>query len=619
MSCPRCALPRRQCPRVTLMQRARCNSLSRRSSILLSASAEKDSSSSAVPSALIPDRYSTRNAVGMLLYAATVRARPLVSRSAMQMNGRYGGVACYLLECRRGVSMAKVSVRAVIICAVAVIVCALVTSAQAPEYNQPYRPQVHFSPRAHWTNDPNGLVYFHGEYHLFFQYNPFGDKWGHMSWGHAVSPDLLHWHELPVAIPEQDGVMIFTGSVVVDRDNTSGLCTPGVPCLVAIYTGHSEISGVQRQTQNLAYSLDDGRTWMKYKGNPVLDLHLADFRDPSVTWDENAHHWVMAVSLPKEHKVRFYSSPNLKQWTLLSDFGPAGDTAGDWECPDLLRIPSASGKESIWALKVGLNPGAPQGGSGEQYFLGSFDGKSFTSSPEPGSHGWTNYGKDDYCAISFNGLPKGQPPVLLGWMSNWQYADKLPTSPWRGQMSLPRRLSFIRDEAGLALKQEPIIAPLRVESFPLPGASTSTSSHVGKGDAVTAPYELVLRFGHPAEPVFGVRLYSDEQHWTEVAFDISKKEFYIDRTRSGAPVGADFPVKTTAPLVASRPYDLRLIVDRSSVEAYAQNGTIAMTDLIFPPSANNTIRPFPLDMKPNTVSGRVWKLKSIWEQPSSHK
>jgi fructan beta-fructosidase len=513
--------------------------------------------------------------------------------------------------------MARISVRKVILCAVALVVFALEGSAQAPEYNQPYRPQVHFSPRSNWTNDPNGLVYFHGEYHLFFQYNPFGDKWGHMSWGHAVSRDLLHWQELPVAIPEQDGIMIFTGSVVVDHENTSGLCSPGIACLVAIYTGHSET--LHRQTQNLAYSLDDGRTWMKYKSNPVLDLHLADFRDPSVSWDENAHHWVMAVSLPKEHKVRFYSSPNLKQWTLLSDFGPAGDTAGDWECPDLLRIPSASGRESIWALKVGLSPGAPQGGSGEQYFLGSFDGKSFTSSHEPGSHGWTNYGKDDYCAISFNGLPKGQPPVLLGWMSNWQYADKLPTSPWRGQMSLPRRLSFVRDEAGLALKQDPIIARLRVESFRLPGASGSTPSRVGKGDSVTAPYELVLRFEHPSEPVFGVRLYSDEQHWTEIGFDTTKKEFYIDRTRSGAAVGPDFLAKTTAPLVSRRPYDLRLIVDRSSVEAFAQNGTIAMTDLIYPPSANNTIRLFPQDTKRNTVSGRVWKLKTIWEQQPSNK
>ncbi len=333
---------------------------------------------------------------------------------------------------------------------------------------------MHFSPQQHWTNDPNGLVYFRGEYHLFFQYNPFGDEWGHMSWGHAVSTDLLHWHELPVAIPEQDGMMIFTGSVVVDRENTSGFCAPKTECLVAVYTGNSDKAHGNLQTQNIAYSRDSGRTWTLYTGNPVLDLHMADFRDPSVSWDDKEHHWVMAVSLPKEHKVRFYSSPNLKQWTQLSDFGPAGDVAGDWECPDLLRIPAANGQgEGMWALKVGLNPGAPQGGSGEQYFLGSFDGKSFTASSDPGAHGWTNYGKDDYCAISFNGLPKREKPVLIGWMSNWQYAAKLPTSPWRGQMSLPRRLSLLKDGAGLALEQEPVIAPLREAGKPIAVAAGS--------------------------------------------------------------------------------------------------------------------------------------------------
>ena len=306
----------------------------------------------------------------------------------------------------------------------------------------------------------------------------------------------------------------------------------------------------------------------------------------------------MAVSLPKEHKIQFYSSANLKQWTLQSDFGPAGDVDGDWECPDLVRIPDANGSDSIWALKVGLNPGAPQGGSGEQYFLGSFDGKNFKASADAGSHGWTNYGKDDYCAISFNGLPKAQGPILLGWMSNWQYAAKLPTSPWRGQMSLPRRVSFVRDKTGLALKQEPVVAPLRGKSFSLPGASP-----------VTAPYELELRFAEPAEAVFGVRLYSDEQHWTEIGFDVDKKKFYIDRSRSGREISPEFPGRTEAPLVASRPYELRLIVDRSSVEAYAQDGTIAMTDLVFPPGIGIPFGCFP---SVRNLVGAGGGLGSIW-------
>ncbi len=489
-------------------------------------------------------------------------------------------------------------------------------SAQSGKYDQPYRPQVHFSPQKNWTNDPNGLVFFKGEYHLFYQYNPFGDQWGHMSWGHAVSPDLLHWHELPVAIPEKDGVMIFTGSIVVDRKNSSGFCAPGTECLVAIYTGDGDTPQGHRETQNLAYSRDSGRTWTKFEKNPVLDLHLTDFRDPGVFWDESGGRWVMAVSLPKERKVRFYASPNLKDWTQLSDFGPAGNVAGDWECPNLLKIPSADGKQSIWALKVGLNPGAPFGGSAEQYFLGNFDGEKFSTSPDAGSHGWTNYGKDDYCAISYNGLPDGEKPVLLGWMSNWQYAAKLPTSPWRGQMSLPRRLSFVKDADGLALRQEPVIAPLRGKSFSiaaLRGGSAST-----EGMQVGVPYELELKFEHPADPVYGVRLYSDEEHWTEVGFDTQKKEFYIDRTKSGGPIDKDFPARTTAPLAAGRSYDMTLIVDRSSVEAYAQNGTIAMTNLIYPLSPASTVKLFPANAK-TRVEGHGWELKSIWTQDGSTK
>ena len=482
--------------------------------------------------------------------------------------------------------------------------------AQAPQYDQQYRPQVHFSPQHNWTNDPNGLVYFDGEYHLFFQYNPSGDQWGHMSWGHAVSTDLLHWKELPVAIAEDKDGMIFTGSVVVDRENTSGFCKQGHACLVAVYTVHAQIAGGVRQTQNIAYSVDRGRTWTRYAKNPVLDLQMADFRDPSVSWNEATKRWVMAVSLPKEHKVRFYGSKDLKDWSLLSDFGPAGDVAGDWECPDLLAIPGDSGKGSTWALKVGLNPGAPQGGSGEQYFLGDFDGTRFTAAETAGAHGWTNYGKDDYCAISFNGLPKTDKPVLLGWMSNWEYASKLPTSPWRGQMSLPRRLSFIKDSAGLALKQEPVTAALRGKSFAIAASKTS-------GESAKVPYEAMFHFTATKSDEFGVRLYSDDEHWTDVGFDLKKHVFYIDRTKSGLEIGPGFMKRTEAPLVPGRPYDLHLVVDRSSVEAFAQEGTIAMTDLIFPQAPQSKIVIFPEGSE--KVGGTGWELHSIWDAELNHK
>jgi fructan beta-fructosidase len=500
--------------------------------------------------------------------------------------------------------------------ALAILALALAAS-PSTDYSQPYRPQVHFSPQRNWTNDPNGLVYFHGEYHLFFQFNPFGDQWGHMSWGHAVSPDLLHWRELPVAIPEKDGEMVFTGSVVIDSDNASGFCVVK-PCLVAVYTGH-RTNPEARQTQNLAYSNDDGRTWTRYEKNPVIDLHMADFRDPSVDWDDTMRAWRMAVSLPKEHKVRFYSSPDLKKWTQLSDFGPAGDIDGDWECPDLLQIPAEKGNEKIWALKVGLNPGAPQGGSGEQYFLGDFDGKRFVHSnaaggrPDVGPR-WTNYGKDDYCAISFNGLAADERPILMGWMNNWQYAAKLRTSPWRGQMSIPRRLSFLHDDAGLSLRQEPVTAALRgpLETVLLAQEGKSTGSKLDIPPR-RAPFELHLKFERAEEKTFGVRLYSDDQHWTEIGFDVIHGYFYMNRTKSGNVTIPDFPGKTVAPLALARPYDLTLIVDRSSIEAFAQDGTIAMTDLIFPDSDENKIVLFSYSGKPITATGELWNLKSIWK------
>lgn len=485
----------------------------------------------------------------------------------------------------------------------ALLTLVLSAPSQVPAtYDEPYRPQMHFSPQRNWTNDPNGLVYFNGDYHLFFQYNPFGDQWGHMSWGHAVSTDLLHWRELPVAIPEQGTEMVFTGSVVVDEHNTSGLCTGGKPCMVAVYTGHHTNKPTQ-QNQNLAYSNDNGRTWTRYTGNPVLDLHLSDFRDPSVFRDDEHHRWVMSVAMPREHTVRLYASPDLKQWTQLSEFGPAGAVSGDWECPDLLRVPADKGRGEIWALKVGLNPGALQGGSGEQYFLGSFDGTRFTPSTQPGAQGWTNYGKDDYCAISFNHLPQGQRPVLLGWMSNWQYAGKLPTSPWRGQMSLPRRLSYITDSSGLALKQQPITEPLRAGHVLITSANELTRE---------APFELSLTFDPASKGTNGLRLYTDDSHYTEIAFDNAKQEFYTDRTHSSADIAPDFPARTATATKPGRPHDLRLIVDRSSVEAFAQDGTIAMTNLVFPSSTKTRIVFFSSEGEP-TVKGDAWMLKSIWK------
>ncbi len=449
-------------------------------------------------------------------------------------------------------------------------------------YDQPFRPQYHFSPREHWTNDPNGLVYFEGEYHLFFQYNPFGDEWGHMSWGHAVSTDLLHWRELPVALREENGVMIFTGSTVVDEHNSSGFCTRGKHCLVAIYTGHTPESGSNRalQTQNIAYSNDRGRTWTKYSGNPVLNLNMSDFRDPKVFWYEQGGHWVMVVSLPNEHKVQLYSSADLKHWNKMSEFGPAGATAGQWECPELFELPlEGHPSQKRWVMKIGVNPGARLGGSGEQYFIGKFDGTRFTNDNPSNLTLWTDYGKDCYCALTFNGLPRSRAPVMIGWMDNWQYAAKLPTSPWRGQMTFPRELSLRETSEGIRLYQKPV---------------EEIDQLVEAGSNAPATHSFLLAFSLNIDTgrEVGLRLLSNGDYYTSVGYDPSKKVLFVDRSHSGdTSFSPDFPARLEAPLAtAETRLKVEVLVDRCSLEVFADDGRVVSTNLVFPPAGANAIK-----------------------------
>ncbi len=488
----------------------------------------------------------------------------------------------------------------------------------APGYDQPYRPQYHFSPRDHWTNDPNGLVYFEGEYHLFFQYNPFGDKWGHMSWGHAVSRDTLHWRQLPVALPEENRVMIFTGSTVVDERNTSGFCAGGKPCLVAVYTGHMSKSGTKPalQTQNLAYSNDRGRTWTKYSGNPVLDLHMSDFRDPKVFWSEESKQWVMAVALPDDHKVRIYGSADLKQWHAVSEFGPAGATSGQWECPELFELPVEDENGTRWVMKIGLNPGALQGGSGEQYFVGRFDGTRFVNENPSSQTLWTDYGKDCYCALTFNGLPKSQNKVMIGWMSNWQYAADLPTTPWRGQMTIPRELSLQRTAEGFRLIQKPTraIEQLRAEHEIIGGADAAiineqlAKSRLTAGHAFEA--EALLDIGEAQET--GIRLTDRNQGVTVIGYDRAAGKLFVDRTHSGRlDFSKDFPARTEAPLkMTSKTLQMHFLMDRNSLEVFANDGRVAMTNLVFPAAGAIRIETYANSSKPETVRLELWSLKS---------
>jgi len=481
----------------------------------------------------------------------------------------------------------------------------------ASGYDQPFRPQYHFSPKQNWTNDPNGLVYFAGEYHLFFQYNPFGDQWGHMSWGHAVSRDLIHWEELPVALPEEDGVMIFTGSTVIDKANTSGFCLNGKPCMVAVYTGHTPktASHPALQTQNLAYSNDRGRTWKKYSRNPVLNLNMADFRDPGVFWSEEAKRWVMAVSLPDDHQIRFYGSADLKKWDRLSEFGPAGAVSGQWECPNIFQLPvDGNPNNTRWVLKVGLNPGGLQGGSGEQYFIGRFDGTRFVDDNAASVQLWSDYGKDCYCALTFNNLPPSQHPVMMGWMNNWQYAGKVPTSPWRGQMTVPRELSLAATPEGIRLRQQPLklLPSLRGKHTVSKGGETSLPG---------ASFEMMSALSIGSAKQAGWKMLSPDGSYTVIGYDSSKHEVFVDRTHSGSTgFSKDFPSRTAAPLANPGAKLLfNVLVDRNSIEVFAGEGRVSITNMIFPTSAPARMEFFsdaPGAARP--LGQDVWALHSIW-------
>lgn len=292
-------------------------------------------------------------------------------------------------------------------------------------YDQSLRPQYHYTPAENWMNDPNGMVYYEGEYHLFYQYNPDGDQFGNMSWGHAVSEDLVHWEEQEVALTPDEHGMIFSGSIMADEENKSGLFPGEEGGLIAFYTSAGNV-----QDQRIAYSTDSGRTWKKHEGNPVVpNPGIEDFRDPKVIWHEQSGKYIMLLAAGK--KVMFYGSENLVDWEYLSEFGDTGAQGGVWETPELFELPVDGDEEDTrWVLQVDMNPGSIAGGSGGQYFLGDFDGAVFTRQEKSNDINWVDYGTDFYAAQAFNGMDDRV--VWMAWMSNWTYASSLPTDPWRG-------------------------------------------------------------------------------------------------------------------------------------------------------------------------------------------
>jgi fructan beta-fructosidase len=492
------------------------------------------------------------------------------------------------------------------------------TAAQSPTYAEHYRPQYHFTPATNWMNDPNGLVWFDGEYHLFYQHNPFGDTWGHMSWGHAVSPDLVHWRHLPVAIPEADSVMAFSGSAVVDWQNTSGFGVGGRPPLVAVYTGHR--TDRPSQSQYLAYSTDRGRRWTKYAGNPVLDIGSSEFRDPKVLWHDPTHQWVMVAVLATEHRVRLWGSPDLKRWTRVSDFGPAGAVGGVWECPDLFALPvDGDPANTRWVLIVNINPGGVAGGSAGQYFVGRFDGTTFTPDGVPNDSAlWLDYGKDFYAAVTFNDVPRADGRrVLLGWMNDWEYANRIPTSPWRSAMSVPRALALKTTSAGIRLVQQPVAElerlrgrATRVAARAIPTGSTSLAAQGVRGNAL----EIVAELEAGTASEFGLTVRAGGGEETVIGVDPTSRQLFVDRTRSGdVSFHKDFPGRQTAPLALENGrVRLRVLVDWSSVEVFADDGRTVITDQIFPAPTSDDVRLFARGGTARLVSLEAWPLASVW-------
>ncbi len=466
----------------------------------------------------------------------------------------------------------------------AFVISSLVGFAQSPA--QDYRPQFHYTAPKNWVNDPNGLVYLDGEYHLFYQYNPFGNKWGHMSWGHAVSKDLKNWETLPVALPEFDNAdgtktMIFSGCAVIDNMNTSGFFEKGfTKGMVAVFTSHIE---GKAQHQSLAYSADKGRTWKRYDKNPVLELGMKDFRDPNVIWYPEKQVWIMTVIKPLEYLAQFYESKDLKKWTLLSEFGKQGDMTKIWECPSLTKVPVEGTNETKWVLMISSGH-RQKNYLAMQYFVGDFDGKTFTPQKQ-NEILYVDEGKDFYAAIPFSNLPKSHAkPILIGWVNDWEYGGDIPTGDtWRGGFSVAREFSLKKTANGLRLIQQPVpqLKSGQKEAFSLKNKTVEGSFTVPfKGEV----FDLTVEIQPKQTKSVMLNVLQSQDESTAIRYDVATQELSLDRTRSGQ---VNFHPRFSSverikvPLKDGK-LKLRLLADKSILELYAQDGEQVMTEWVFP-------------------------------------
>lgn len=475
-----------------------------------------------------------------------------------------------------------------------------------------YRPAYHHTPLWGWMNDPNGMVYKDGLWHLCYQWNPYGSKWQNLSWGQSTSKDLIHWDHQRDAVLEPDGLgMIFSGSAAIDKTGSAGF---GKDAVVAMYT-----SADASQIQSLASSNDNGFTYNVYPGNPVLPLE-SEARDPNMFWDEEAQHWVLTLAHAVDHEMLIFTSPDMKKWTLQSSFGKGlGAQDGVWECPDLFKLPVDGGKKEKWVLLCNINPGGPFGGSATQYFIGDFDGKTFT--PDLDKSGnvptkWMDYGKDHYATVSFSDAPDNRRTVI-GWMSNWQYAAEVPTMQFRSANTLPREVGLFRAPDG----------QIYVSSAPSPEVEILRDNlfkEVGKEDLTNDTYsyklpaandgicEIIAEFEAQKSDNVTLTLKNDADEKVVMVYNTKARTLSFDRTASGkVDFSQDFPAVTVTPTYEKDgKITLRIFVDRSSMEVFGNNGRFVMTNLVFPNHPYNTLTVGSEGGKARLNSLKIYSLKA---------
>ncbi len=469
-------------------------------------------------------------------------------------------------------------------------------------YNEVFRPQVHYSPPCGWMNDPNGMVYYEGEYHLFYQFDPKSTTPGPMHWGHAVSPDLVHWQTLPIALYPDDIGPIWSGSVVVDANNTSGLVPGGG--LIAIYSH-------QNQSQGVAYSTDKGRTWTKYANNPVIPALYKDFRDPKVIWHEATQKWVMVIAAGR--KLQIYTSPDLLHWEMGSELtGNLG--AGVWEVPDLFPLPFEG--QTKWVLLASVSTMAPAGGGGVRYFIGDFDGTTFTydnTAPEL----WLDYGPDNYAGTTWSDMPDGR-RIYIGWMSNWQYAAATPTGRWRGANTLPREFTIVNTADGLRLQQTVVSS---VESLRQPLGTWNDVTVTGEMplDGVKGrTLEIIAEIEAGSAERFGLDVHVGASGHSRIIYNTKRSLLLLSRTEAeGVNSNNGFNPAFGAPTpLENNRLRLHIFVDRSSVEILAQDGMVSLTGQTFVAPENDGVSLFATDGDAKLVSMEIYALDSTWTAES---